>query len=77
MEKRYYNAASLERSLDAFERTFGMTSEAFMRAYEADDAAIERIPRFQQHTWASFYVDWQRLSGEDFGAQVARDLELV
>jgi hypothetical protein len=77
VEKRIYNAASLERSLRAFESRFGMDSETFLAAHEAESEAVVAIPRFVRHTWASFYVDWKRLSGDDFGARVAHDLELV
>lgn len=77
MEKRYYNAASLEQSLKAFEGRFAMDSETFIRAHEIDAESVRPIPRFVRHTWASFYLDWERLSGDDFGRAVARDLELV
>jgi hypothetical protein len=77
MQRHSYNAASLERSLLALEKRFGMDSATFMRAHEEDAPSIAGIPGFVRHTWASFYVDWQRLSGEDFGSRVARELELV
>jgi hypothetical protein len=63
MEKRYYNAASLERSFLAFERRFQLDSETFLRAHAADDEAIiGAIPLFLRHSWASFYGEWKAMA---------------
>lgn len=78
MEKRYYTADSLHRSLDAFEERFGMSSEDFYAAYTAYNIErMEGISAFYRHSWASFYRDWQRLSGDDFAASVKRELEIA
>ena len=81
MDKRYYGAGDLERSFVAFERRFGMGSEAFIAAYLADDEeALAGIPNFMRHSWASFYLDWKRMrgdDGDDFGANIERQLELA
>jgi len=78
MEKRYYTADGLRRSLDAFEERFGMSSEDFYAAYSAYDAErMVGISAFYRHSWASFFRDWRRLSGDDFAASVKRELELA
>lgn len=77
-KKNYYDADSLRRSLDVFEKRAGMSSEEFYAAYvEYDIARLSSVPAFHRHAWASFYRDWQRLSGNgnDFAASVARMLE--
>lgn len=78
MEKRYYTADSLRRSLDAFEERFGMSSDEFFAAYAVYDISrMEGISPFLRHSWASLYRDWQRLSGDDFAASVKRELEIA
>jgi hypothetical protein len=78
MQRRYYNADSLERSLHAFEKRFGLDSETFLAAHTAgDEDVLKDIPRFLRHSWASFYLDWQRLREDDLGATVEHELELV
>lgn len=77
MEKRYYNAASLQGVLDSFERGYGMTSAEFYRAHLNNDASMERISGFHRHAWAGFYVAWERMSDNGFASRVKRDLELA
>lgn len=78
MEKRYYNAESLRRSLEALEGRFGMPSAEVFEAYcHDDDARLRDVPRFYRHIWVSFYQDWKRLSGDDFAASVEHELQLV
>ncbi len=63
MEKRYYNAASLEHSLQAFERRYSLESAEFYAAHIRDDSEIVgHIPRWHRHSWASFYREWQQVS---------------
>lgn len=78
MEKSYYGAASLRRALDAFEQRYGMTSAAFYAAYvEYDEAEMKPISGFHRHSWASFYRDWRRLSGDGFAATIERELQMA
>lgn len=60
MEKRYYNAESLDRAIREFEREYGMTTAAFYESYSAGN--VLDIPCFAQHVWASFYEDVLRMS---------------
>jgi hypothetical protein len=76
MDKMYYDAASLERVLLAFERRYEMSSAEFYGRYSSDDELPE-ISRFNQHAWASFYRDVTRLSGGDFAAGAERVLALA
>ena len=62
MEKRYYNAESLEHVLRLLERRYAMSSEAFYAAHLADEPLPE-LRGFDRHTWASFYSEHRRLSG--------------
>ena len=75
MQKVIYTFDSMERSLDAYERRFELTSAAFYRAYERnrDDASLAHVPQWQRHSWASFYREW-REPGGDFAASVEREL---
>lgn len=65
MEKRTYNAASLERVLLSFERRYGMSSADFSQRHRAEEA-LPGIPGFHRHVWASFYRDVRRLRGDEF-----------
>ncbi len=77
MQKRYYDANSLRRSLDAFEKRFGMTSREFAEACAAGDDDLS-VPAFQRHAWLSFHREWSELDGgDDLGSRVEHDLELV
>lgn len=78
MEKTYYTATSLRRALDAFEERYGMSSPDFYAVYSVyDDTRMAGISGFHRHSWASFYRDWRRLSGEDFAASVERELHVA
>lgn len=54
MERRTYNTGSLLRSLEVFEREFGMSSDEFFARFRRDDPDLD-VPGFQRHVWASFY----------------------
>lgn len=75
MERRYYNASSLERALSSFESHYGMSSGEFNAAHRTDAPAVAAMPRRIRNLWASLYRDWRRLSGEDFAEQVEREIE--
>lgn len=61
MQKLYYNAESLDRGIREFEREYGMSTEDFYVRYIAGEEMD--IPRFNQHTWASFHDAIDRLTG--------------
>jgi hypothetical protein len=80
MQKRYYNAAGLERALEVFERRFKIASADFYEAHRAegdDSPLLKDVPRFERHIWADLYVQLRRLNGEDFAEQIERDLEIA
>jgi len=77
MKKRSYNAASIERTLRAFERRYEMTSEDFFRAHVADDTSVAAVPGSHRQPWAGFYRTWLRMSGGGFAARAERELELA
>lgn len=78
VEKRYYSADSLRSALDSFEQHYELDSETFYAAhYAGDEAVAGHVSPFLRHSWASFYRDWRRLSGDDFAASVERELELA
>ena len=60
MQKLYYNAESLDRGIREFEREYGMSTEEFYARYMAGEKLD--IPRFNQHAWAAFRDDIQRLT---------------
>jgi hypothetical protein len=71
MEKRYYGAESLERSLLDLERRHSMSSADF---YEraTTDGAVPGVPQFDRSVWASLYRDFLRLRDDDFAMSVER-----
>lgn len=76
MEKRYYNAEVLHRTLIAFEHRYGLESKDFYARYEqSDHEALRAIAGYHRHAWASFYREWRGLSGEDFASSVERDVQ--
>lgn len=77
MDKHYYNAASVERTLRAFERRYGMSSDEFFRAHVADDERVAAVPASHRQPWAGFYRTWLRMSGGGFAARAERELELA
>ena len=79
MEKHYYNAASLERTIRVFEERFHRDSESLLAAYRDDRDSISDIPPFIQHSWASFYIEWRDVCGtdDDLTDRVRRELQLA
>jgi hypothetical protein len=77
MEKRYYDAASIERVLQTFERGYAMSSAVFFQQHGCDGPAVQGIPGFHRQAWAGFYRTWLRLSGSGFAERVERELELA
>ena len=77
MEERYYNAASIERTLRAFERRYKMTSDDFFHAHVTDHESIASVPGSHRQPWAGFYRTWLRMSGGGFAARAERELELA
>ena len=73
MEKHYYDAASLERVLLAFERRYELPSDEFF-ARHREDRSLEFVPGFHRHLWASIYRDFRRLSGGHSFAENAERL---
>jgi DNA-binding PucR family transcriptional regulator len=61
MDKQYYSAESLDSAIQEFEREYCVASEDVYAAYIAEEA-IDGIPHFTQHAWASFYEDVLRLT---------------
>lgn len=54
MEKRYYTPQQLAGELADFERRFGVSSEAFVEAYERGESTVA-ISHFDAFTWATTY----------------------
>ena len=76
MRKSYYGADDLGSSLDAFEAAFDMPSADFYAAYLADDdVRLEAIPSYHRFSWAAFYDDWRRCSGNHFAAVTGRNVQ--
>jgi hypothetical protein len=73
MKRNTYSAASLERPLAWFERTYSLSSEDFYAAYLADDVP-NRVSGFHRHVWASFYRDVHRMGGGAFADHAERVL---
>lgn len=77
MEKRYYNAASLERVLLDLERHYGHRSADVYNAHVAGDP-LPDIPGYERHVWISFYRDHRRLTnGSGFVENAERFLALA
>lgn len=77
MEKRLYNAASIERILQTFERGYSLSSSVFFSEHRADGPDVQNIPAVHRRAWAGFYRTWLRLSDSGFAARVERELELA
>ena len=80
MDYTTYSAASLERVLQSFEQTYGLTSREFMAAHMAgDDERLAGMPGFTRHSWASFYAECEELQGsaDDFAENVEHELALA
>jgi hypothetical protein len=76
MDRIYYDAASLERVLLAFERHHEMSSAEFYERYSSGEE-LPAISLFNQHAWASFYRDVIRLTGGDFAASAKHVLAIA
>jgi len=76
MEKKFYNADSLERSLLVFERKFGVSSHDFYETISNGDR-IEGMPGFTRSLWASLYRDYCRPRSDSFAVAVERTLQPV
>jgi hypothetical protein len=61
MDRRYYNAESLDRAIREFEAEYGMSTEDVHARYVAGES-IGGLPHFEHHVWASFYEDVLRLT---------------
>ena len=77
MQKRFYNAGTIERVLRDFERGYELPSADFYREHVSGGAAIDRIPSMHRQAWAGFYTTWLRMSDSGFAALVERELELA
>jgi hypothetical protein len=77
VEKRYYNAASIERILQTFERGYKIPSAEFYAEHEVDGPNVQSVPMFHRQAWAGFYRTWLRLSDGGFASRVERELELA
>lgn len=77
VEKRYYNAASIERVMHSFERGYGLSSAAFYNGHVASDDTVSHVPGHHRQVWAGFYRTWLRLTGGGFAERADRELELA
>lgn len=77
IEKRYYNATTLERTLAAYEAHFALSSADFYAEHEAESARVAAIPGFHRHVWASYYREWRELEDCGLPGRVSRELELA
>ena len=77
VDKRYITVASVERTLLAYERGFGMSSAIFYEAYyAADEERIAHIPQRHRSRWASLYRTLERMAGGSALAdRIERELE--
>jgi hypothetical protein len=55
-----YDAATLERATERFERDYGIESAVLYDAYVTNELPAN-VPRFEAHLWASFVEDIRRL----------------
>jgi len=69
-ERPTYDRSELVKACQRFEEAFGMSSEVFYAAHQADDESVAHIPRFERHAWASFYRD-----GEPFAEIDANEFQ--
>jgi hypothetical protein len=76
MEKRYYNAESLEQALGNLESQFGLTSASFYEKVLAGEQ-VDGMPRFHRSVWASLYRDYCRMHERDFASSVGRALQFA
>jgi hypothetical protein len=63
-DERYtYDAESLRQAMAAFERAYGLDSDAFYALHVSGGELPPELPRFDRHVWASFVEDVRRLEG--------------
>lgn len=64
LPKRLYNGPGIDRSLEALEQHFGMSSADFYEAYLTDDdsPALKAVSLFDRHVWADLYRESRRLN---------------
>lgn len=74
MEKKYYSADSIERSLLHLERRFGLSSNDFYETIVRGDR-IDGMPGFTRSLWVSLYREFCRLRGDSFSVAVERTLQ--
>jgi hypothetical protein len=74
VEKRVYNASTIQRVLADFEKGYSISSSDFFDAHRGDGRAIEHVPSVHRQAWAAFYETWLRLSDSSFSARVEREL---
>jgi hypothetical protein len=55
IEKRYYNATTLQDALAQYESAYGMTSAKFFEAHCADADLLKGMSGFQRSVWAGFW----------------------
>lgn len=67
MEKKFYDSASLERSLRSLEETYGCSSEE-VYARSSRNERIEGVPNRIRHMWMSLYVEACERGGDFVGA---------
>jgi len=65
IEKRYYNAATLQKAVADYEREYGLTSAEFFEAHTTDAATLKGIPGFQRSVWAGFLQELREFEDPD------------
>ncbi len=75
MERRYYNANSLEQAFRQYESHYGLSSDTFYEAWLHDDEKVlGPIAGRHRHAWASLYREWRELTEGELVGNVTRDL---
>jgi hypothetical protein len=62
-ERYSYDAETLRRAMETFERAYGLSSDEFYALYVEGGELPAELPRFDRHVWASFVEDVRRLEG--------------
>lgn len=73
IEKRYYNATTLQDALARYESAYGMTSAEFFEAHRTDAEALTPIPGFERSVWAGLWQELQGFDAPSCAANVAGD----
>lgn len=58
--RTFYNAQSLQRTVEEFERVYRLDSATFLAAYKTGEPP-EGVPRFAAFAWANFVEEIERL----------------